>query len=35
MVVFNFFAMAAYLVAAIVGMQVSETDNLDNMTVFT
>jgi hypothetical protein len=35
MAVFNFIAIAAYLVAAIVGMQVTGTDKLGNITIFT
>jgi len=35
MAVFNFIAIAAYLVAAIVGMQVTDTDKLNDMKIFT
>jgi hypothetical protein len=35
MAFFNLIAIAAYLAAAIVGMQVTDTDKLSDLTIFT
>jgi hypothetical protein len=35
MTVFNFIAIAAYLVAAIISLQVTDTDMFNNLKIFT